>query len=65
MNKKGFKLENYHDEYLARVKEAVQKKINGEALPVGQEPENNGGAFDLEALLAGSLKNDEEKKDAS
>lgn len=61
-NKKGFNLESYHDEYLARVKDAVQKKINGEAIPVGEEPKNDGGAFDLEALLAGSLKDDSAAK---
>lgn len=56
-NKKGFKLEKYEDEYLSRIRAAVEKKKNGEALPVVKE-EKSVGAFDLEALLAGSLKNE-------
>jgi DNA end-binding protein Ku len=56
-NKKQFNLSAYKDEVLERMRDAIAKKQNGEKLEL-VKPKADVGAFDLEALLAGSLKDD-------
>lgn len=58
LSTKSFKLGKYEDEYLSRVRTAVELKKAGKALPAAPEEKKDAGAFDLEALLAGSLKDE-------